>query len=354
MPQRTNIEWADYSSNPLKFMFGDKRGWFCVKISPGCANCYAETINKRFGTLKAYIAANVTLHKPYLEGKELRHLLSFRHKPPYKNGRDRPIVFPFDMTDLFGAWVPDELIDTVMAMILMRQDVDFMILTKRAQRMRTYFGRLESGRLGTAVARLKGRTVVDDDWLKPWTADYVSIFERNDGVIPNLWLGVSAEDQQRMNERGPELLQTPAALRFYSIEPLLSEVVPMFGLATPYGYNRIKLAIVGGESGRGARDCNIVHVEKVIQACRAAGVDCFNKQLGSKPMHREGTAAELFYPLGVPEGLAIEGEYYLRRSLPFVDPKGGDWDEWPEQLRVRQMPGRALGGAIQNQESAAV
>jgi len=106
MPHRTSIGWADYSSNPLKARFSDedgtvRQGWSCVKTSPACASCYAEVINKRFGTKLGYKASDNDQAEHYVDGKELRHILRFRPKGPFKNGRGRPAVFIVDMSDLF-------------------------------------------------------------------------------------------------------------------------------------------------------------------------------------------------------------------------------------------------------------
>lgn len=272
MPGRTDIEWADYSSNPLKVKINGKVGWHCVKYSPGCAMCYAEAINRRFGTGLTYNAANGDKVEWFLDDKELRHILTFKPKPPFKNGRNRPIVFPFDMTDLFQDHVGDNLIDRFMDAVRIRKDVDFMVLTKRAGRMQCY--------------------------LKAWC-------DRWGGPLPNLWAGVSAEDQQRYDLRMPDLANTPAAKRFVSLEPLIGDI----NLDGDLFSKRIALAIVGGESGRGARECNTAGIDTIVRQCLKVDVNVYVKQLGSNP-----------------------------RGLSLTHSKGGDMTEWPENLRIRQMP----------------
>jgi protein gp37 len=134
--------------------------------------------------------------------------------------------------------------------------------------------------------------------------------------LPNVWLGVSVENQQYADERIPLLLQTPAALRFISAEPLLGPL----DLQPAVRYAPIDWVIVGGESGPGARPFDLAWARSIVQQCQAAGVACFVKQVGAKPVF-EGT------PVGVFEGYDYE------------DPKGGDPSEWPEDLRVREFPG---------------
>jgi protein gp37 len=144
-----------------------------------------------------------------------------------------------------------------------------------------------------------------------------------------VWLGVSAEDQRRADERIPLLLRTPAAVRFVSAEPLLgpldlSNWLRYAGCAN--GGRRCELTggpacrdgcfpldwlIVGGESGPGARPCDLRWIRSLAEQCRAGGVACFVKQLGARPV-----------------GMA----WKIR------DRKGGDWDEWTDDLRVRDFP----------------
>lgn len=233
MPTKTSIEWTDYSVNPLRARnAAGGRGWSCQKISPGCLNCYSEAINKRFGNGLDYDGAGVKAASHYLEMKELGELLRFRPRPPFKNGRDRCMVFPFDMTDVFGHWVPDSVIDTFMATVALRPDVDFMVLTKRADRLPEYFNAPDLGRrifriitkwlddgaakgfLGKQWDRVEklgsqsvvGNTYDDMAWPMP---------------LPNWWQGVSAEDQTRADHRLPLLQQANVAVRFVSWEPLL-------------------------------------------------------------------------------------------------------------------------------------
>jgi len=133
------------------------------------------------------------------------------------------------------------------------------------------------------------------------------------GFPPNAWIGTSVEDQRRADERIPHLLRIPARVRFLSCEPLIGPVDffrgPMdWGLLTGLHW-----VIIGGESGPGARPFNIKWAGEIVAQCRAAGVAPFVKQLGARPYDNEC-------------------EIRLR------DSKGGDMDEWPADLRIREMP----------------
>jgi protein gp37 len=156
--------------------------------------------------------------------------------------------------------------------------------------------------------------------------------------LPNVWLGVSVEDQQRADERIPLLLQTPAAVRFLSVEPLLGPISFRWAKWHDYksapvnpedgrqhlneydGFRGIGWVIAGGESGPGARPCDVSWVRSIVAQCKAAGVPCFVKQLGANVSGYN------------PHGTWVRGRPH------FYDSKAGDMAEWPEDLRVRQMP----------------
>lgn len=157
-----------------------------------------------------------------------------------------------------------------------------------------------------------------------------------DWPLPNVWLGVSAEDQAAAEERVPLLLGTPAAVRFLSAEPLLGPIdlravhLPRIcsdraGSCDPIscrgvpGVPTLDWVIVGGESGSGARPMDIGWARSLVEQCRSSGVAVFVKQLGAwprAPRPRDGVLC----------------------GLPLRDRKGGDPAEWPEDLRVREMP----------------
>src|SRR5512139_2051123 len=124
MPGKTKIEWADYISNPIKARHGDKQGHACVKLSEGCAHCWASTFNVRLGTGLEYTVPNMQKAEIFLDEKEIKHMLTFKPHGPFRNGRERAVIFPCDMTDLFGDWIPDEWLERLFMLFIQRKDVD--------------------------------------------------------------------------------------------------------------------------------------------------------------------------------------------------------------------------------------
>lgn len=330
MPHRTNIEWADYSSNCLRARDASgNTGWACAKVSPGCLHCYSETLNGRLGTKLDYSQKSVREVEHYLDEKELRHILNFRPKPPHKNGSQRPTVFPFDMTDLFGEWVPFETIDRIMAAFALRPDVDFQVLTKRPERMAEYMqSPIRRALVGSEILNAPGEHHPAE--MRGWP-------------LHNLWLGTSCENQAMADERIPHLAKCPAAVRFVSAEPLLEEIdfsrylqdavkCDFCGpspetLLLPDGGNcyenfcakcydddpeafsticgcdpLLDWVIFGCESGPKRRPCELDWIRSGVEQCRAAGVAAFVKQV------------------------SINGRV------------SHDPAEWPEDLRVREWP----------------
>lgn len=143
----------------------------------------------------------------------------------------------------------------------------------------------------------------------------------------NLWMGTSVENQAAADERIPHLRYVPAVVRFLSVEPLLGPVddLPLAG---------IDWVIVGGESGPKARPCDVSWIRSIRDQCKAAGVPCFVKQLGAHVRDLGAMAAHSFEPEECwPAGTKQDGTTIL-----LADKKGGDWSEWPEDLRVREFP----------------
>ena len=150
-----------------------------------------------------------------------------------------------------------------------------------------------------------------------------------------VWVGISVEEKKTADERIPLLLKTPAAVRFISYEPALGAV----DLSTyvrhqePYCSRHecekgpgLDWVIVGGESGPGARPFDIQWARSIVGQCRAAGVACFVKQIGKYPYDGGG------------KGQKYGSVRLLGNGMIMRDGKGGDWSEWPEDLRVREFP----------------
>jgi hypothetical protein len=154
----------------------------------------------------------------------------------------------------------------------------------------------------------------------------------------NVWLGVSVSDQDTAEEMIPSLVQLTdlAALLFVSIEPLLGPV----NLEEPWA--SVDWVVVGGESGRAARPCNVGSIRDIVRQCRQNGVPCFVKQLGSQVT---GWRPELCWRCGSSDLGPVDGGHALCNRCDATchrlrHPKGGDPTEWPDDLRVRELPAR--------------
>ena len=292
MGTHTEISWCDSSWNPL-------RG--CSRVSEGCRNCYAEKMAARFvGIGQPY--EGLTNNGHWTGKVELveKHLLDpLKWGPVYegihcgvgtlkeKKNRDGSItvtrerprrIFVNSMSDLFHENVSDEWIDRVFAIMALCPQHIFQILTKRPQRMLDYLSQTEGRRvvIPQAGPRSTGGSV--------WT-------HSASWPLPNVWLGVSVENQKAADERIPLLLHTPAAIRFLSCEPILEEVCieriprrenyyegkePLYWHPLKEGINQV---IVGGESGHGSRPMDPAWARSLRDQCKeAAGVSFFMKQ----------------------------------------------------------------------------
>lgn len=285
MADKTSIEWTDATWSPIRARvrqdaatiakakgytslvsiaekMAGRVGPHCEHASPGCDHCYSEGNNGRClpanGTGLPFDRRSRDLIEPFIDEKALE--LPLR----WKRGRR---IFVENQSDLFGEWVLDEEIDRVMSEIAGAGRHTFQVLTKRASRMAQYFRRFKPDGRG---------------WVTPGGLDAEEThcpINAAKWPIPNLWLGVSAEDQQRADERIPDLLRTPAAVRFLSMEPLLGPVDLKQAHFTDGP--EIDWVIVGGESGPGARPMHPDWVRGIRDQCVAAGVPFFFKQWGA-------------------------------------------------------------------------
>ena len=219
MSDKSRIEWTDATWNPI-------RG--CSKVSPGCAHCYAQAFAERFRGVAGH---------PFEQGFDLR-LVPEKLRQPLSWRRPRRI-FVNSMSDLFHEDVPSSYIATVGQVMREAHWHTFQVLTKRHERMKR-------------LLRSKLR------WI---------------GSLPNVWLGVSVENRHHGLRRLDALRDTPAAVRFVSLEPLLEDL----GAVDLTG---IHWVIVGGESGPGARRMLETWVIGVERQCREQDVPFFFKQWG--------------------------------------------------------------------------
>lgn len=321
--KETKIEWTDSTWNPL-------RG--CSRVSEGCRNCYAENMAARFsgkviktddsGTyedpLPYHGLATMTSDGPRWTGKVV--LVKNKLSDPLRWKRPRRI-FVNSMSDLFHESVPDEWIDQIFAVMALSPQHTFQVLTKRADRMHEYFG--DSGYGG-------------ERWTKVWNARLPMCGKPVPPMpwpLSNVHLGVSVENQEAADERIPLLFATPAPIRWISAEPLLEEINIRSWLLRSADLN-IDWAVVGGESGPGARNFNLEWAGSLIEQARNANVPIFVKQMGSRP--RVSNANLFDWPLTTM--LYGEGQEAAGARVAFANKKGGDMSEWPESLRVREFP----------------
>ncbi len=321
MPNKTPIEWTDYTSNPIYVTTKDsgKRGWHCDKPSAGCGHCYAETLNKRFGTGLAFIEKNADQLDFHLNEKELLDIIKLNQRLAKKNETAK--LFLCDMTDLFLKDYPDEFLDKIFAVMVLCQNITFQILTKRVGRLEEYIRELWDGR-SYLVAECLERFEPKYD---PWDL----IMESLANQMSNCQFGTSVENQ-REKFRIDILREVPVETRFISFEPLLEDL----GLLN---LTDIHWAIFGGESGPSARPCNLHWIREGIKYCRQFGTAPFVKQLGSCPIISEDAW------LNAPTKRILN--YNNRKKCPkgfypilMSDRKGGKLEDFPEDLRIREFP----------------
>lgn len=291
MSAASDIEWTDATWNPT-------RG--CRKVSPGCKHCYAETFAERWRGVAGH---------PYERGFDPRLAPEQLALPlSWRRGRR---VFVDSMSDLFMAEVPDGYVDRVFGVMAACRFLGpaaapghtFQVLTKRADRMRAYLGVDRREAWARHAATLGGAHGAD--------AMHDAVASGR-GPLPNVHVGVSVEDRKYGLPRIEHLREVPAALRFLSIEPLLEDLGTL-------DLRGIGWVIVGGESGPGARECDVAAVRSIVRQCRGADVPVFVKQLGRRPL--------------------LDGKRLLiLNEAQRPDRKGKTLAAWPDDLQVREFP----------------
>lgn len=302
MTGKTKIEWTDKTWNPIVG---------CSLVSPGYTNCYAMKFagNRLDGNPKAAHYAGTTMKTkagPVWTGKVAMapdHILTapLRWRKP-------AMTFVNSMGDLFHEDVPDAWIDRVFAIMALTPQHTYQVLTKRAERMKAYMaGSWKNRIVALLIEEYHGPG-------SPWNVNvHQAEYDLGDyGYLRNVWLGVSTEDQARADERIPHLLETPAAVRFISAEPLLGPIdlnvawhgedaldaecwgecawcdkgfPPLHNCQKgnedwERGKSGLDWVIAGGESGPSARPMHADWVRSLRDQCAAAGVPFFFKQWG--------------------------------------------------------------------------
>lgn len=356
----TEIAWTDATWNPTVG---------CSRVSAGCENCYAERMAFRLANMarargnKKMLAAYDGLTTSGPRGPrwtgEVRCLPDRLDIPLHWRQPRR--VFVDSMSDLFHPDVPDEFIADVFATMYRTQHHTYQVLTKRPERMLEWVARCGNG---------GGLGWITHDGTPPGRAyDGTGIIVGNTKCwpLPNVWLGYSASTQKGLDAGVEDLLNTPAAVRFLSLEPLLEPIDILYpetlwkdgprmccsGLECGcqgkpvdppliwggIDSKMIDWVIVGGESGTGARPGNVEWIRSIREQCKAAKVPLFIKQFGARPYEQH---SEMDYccdrcnehpgkhPLGYVGADGIE--------RPLKSRKGANPDEWPDWARVREFP----------------
>ena len=290
MSSKTKIEWTDMTSNPIHLVKEDGKngGHWCKKISEGCANCYAEAQNQSgFFSFASHLKyAGEAPKNLILDEAVLQSWVKL--KKPHK-------IFVCSMTDMFGEWVSKEWILKIFTYFRKCPQHTFQVLTKRPERMHDI------------ISKIWWKDEQALLWGEPSTAK----------PLPNVWLGTSIENQKALYSRFNSLreLRSHGWTTFYSVEPLLEKV--NLDLQN-YGVGWV---IVGGESGKGARPCNYEWVLGIVEQCQKTGTPVFVKQLGSNP-----------------GGICTKSASNIFASHFIKDSKGGDIQEFPLPIQVREFP----------------
>jgi len=281
--RKTAIQWTDETDNIIVAKGG---GWWCAKISPGCKNCYAEKLND-----SAYFKGNHLRYSGTPPEMELRRGMI----AGWARQRKARKHFVASMTDIFGEWVPQEWVFEMLDGMAAAPLQTFQVLTKRASVMAEQV---------LAWLKASGRSRVPN----------------------NIWLGFSAEDQYWFDRRAKHAakLRDVCDVLWVSAEPLLGELVPTLPMPheAPFKPDWI---VLGGESGPGASPCDVQWIRGVLDWRDewSAETRIFVKQLGGRSIR------EIFDARGGHLGHEGSG---LRHK------KGGDMQEWPEDLQVREFP----------------
>lgn len=339
MSSDSKIEWT---GDTHQFVSG------CEDASPGCAFCYAKRQAHRMGS-----NPNPKVQQRY------RGLTVLRGNGPQWTGEVRPLpeqlgvplsqkrprtIFVNSLSDTFHADIPDEYIAAMFGVMAATPRHTYQVLTKRAERMYRWFGKIGTGEMETAYGVLASDSPEIEECLtSAWARDAFGELPPLPNLpwpLPNVHLGVSVENRKHGLPRIEHLRNTPAAVRFLSIEPLLEDLGPL-------DLRGIDWVIVGGESGPGARPCNVAWIRRVVEQCRAQGVRVFVKQLGAYVIDRNDAGflggpddAWDVHPDSVEHDLDGTRDDYQGAPVRvhLKNKKGGDMAEWPADLRVREMP----------------
>lgn len=337
MADRTSIEWTDASWTPVKG---------CSRASHGCINCYAEIMAARFsqpGMWGEGLAQIVTTPS----GKDHRWTGVTRFDA---NELAQPLrwkkarrIFVCSTSDLFHESVPDDWIDQCFAIMAMCPQHTFQVLTKRADRMRRYLSAPDQARRVSDIVNAWPAAAIGHG--NEFTADVRLLAGE---PLPNVWLGISAEDQKHYDERWSVLAKVPAAVRWVSAEPLLGHLDILAHAALP------DWVVAGGESGPGARPMHPDWARSLRDQCAVEGIAFLFKQWGAwrewddgsgnpetEEIENQSETADMIYISAIrPAFITFDGRTFSRDQLP---------EEVPCRLVEcvgKKVAGRLLDGAL--------
>ena len=372
MGDKSDIRWTDATANVVVG---------CSRVSDGCRHCYAESLAAtRLKHTERYKGLAIVTEggKPQWTGETRIVTDAIEQVIRWQKPRR---IFLTAMGDPFHESLSNEQVAALFGMMAICPQHTFQVLTKRAERMREWFV------WAAEQIKLAGE---DGSWT-PFIRELVALLDdaklatriNEDGIarapsaeawpLPNVWLGTTVEDQRSADERIPHLLNTPAAVRFLSCEPLLEAVslerwthrystghwmcgycCNKYPQCTPCDHFRrsscphcrgtgyhdgLHWVIVGGESGPHARPFDLAWARAIVEQCKDAGTAVFCKQLGFRAQGKWLRGDE---PLPCTRRLfdARDPDPSKHRFM-LDDAHGGDMSEWPADLRVREMPGGA-------------
>jgi protein gp37 len=321
MAEKTKIQWTDHTFNPW-------RG--CTKVADGCTNCYAETLSHRNQkVLGAWgpkgtrvLAAEAQWREP---AKWQRDAASGYPATNPSGGGRHDKVFCASLADVFEDW-PGQMTDAGRHQLFVN-DNTIQAITHPMQHL---------GNTGKPYTLADARTRLWQLIRQTPNLDWQLLTKRPDNIArmmppgdwPNVWLGYSAASDKDL-PLVDALLDAPqkVPVRFLSYEPAIGPL----NCRQVLGHDSINWVIIGGESGPHARAFHVEWARQVLADCRDAGVPCFVKQLGRHPSDN--------YPDDEPPDQPPNRQLPTRYPLTTItDPKGGDWTEWPEDIRVREFP----------------
>jgi protein gp37 len=273
--------------------------------STGCRNCYARRIAARSakpGQVYYGIAKYTQKGAPRWTGK-LVHAAEKMWEPlKWQDGR---VIAVDTMSDLFHERIPDAWRDEAFGVMALCAQHTFQICTKRPEVMETYFQAPDVW----ARIEAEARRIYRERHARRYPSD-----GHLAGPLPNVWLGVSVEGPWAARKRIPVLLRVPAHTHYVAAEPLLAHLELSSWLP------ELDWLLVSGEGGPGARPCDVAWIRALVEQAKTAGVPIFVKQLGTATNVRGATHEHRVSPLDT------------------RTPRASDMEEWPEAVRVREMP----------------